>query len=171
MSVGTYKWWMSASKNKSKSGLAGEIGKQNPFELPEQEAFLNIARTYTVLSAQYAKLFKKHGLSESQFNVLRILRGHATPVSVYQIAKEMISPHPDMPRLIERMQAVELVTKQRCENDRRVVWVNLTKQGKSLLKQLDQPLLELHQSQLGHMTAKQLADLSSLLWMARHPKE
>ena len=151
-------------------GLAAEIGMKRPFRFAEEEAFLNIMRTHSVLTFQRArKLFKEHGISGPQYNVLRILRGHGTPVSVYQIAAEMINASPDMPRLVDRLEAAQLVTKTRCENDRRVVWVNLTKEGKALLKSLDQPLTDLHQSQMGHMSEEDLRTLSALLYRVRHP--
>ena len=112
---------------------------------------------------------KEHGISGPQYNVLRILRVHGT-VSVYRIAGEMVTPSPDMPRLVDRLEAAQLVTKTRCENDRRVVWVNLTKDGKALLKQLEQPLTDLHKSQLGHLSESELKTLSALLYRARRPE-
>ncbi|MCA9063553.1 MAG: MarR family transcriptional regulator, partial [Planctomycetaceae bacterium] len=168
-SVATYIYGMKHEKYNTPTGLAAEIGMSRPFRHAEEEAFLNLVRTYFQLSSRGEKLFKEHGISGPQYNVLRILRGHGTPVSVYQIAAEMVTPSSDMPRLVDRLEAAELITKTRCENDRRVVWVNLTKQGKALLKKLDGPLTELHQSQLGHMSEQDLKTLSNLLYRARHP--
>ena len=158
------------SKKKTKaSGLAADIGKKEAFDTPAQEAFLNLAKSYNLLSSRFNQFFKEHDLTGSQYNVLRILRGHGTPVSVYQIGDEMITRQSDMPRLIERLEARALVTKTRCENDRRVIWVNLTKSGKALLKKIDKPLIELHRQQLCHLSQEQLSQLSLLLWLARHP--
>jgi DNA-binding MarR family transcriptional regulator len=170
LSVETYSLRMATEKSTQPQGLAAEIGMQRPFRLVEEEAFLNLVRTHSMLISNGEKLFKEHGISGPQYNVLRILRGHGTPVSVYQIAAEMITPSPDMPRLVDRLEAADLVTKTRCENDRRVVWVNLTKEGKAVLKKLDQPLTDLHRSQLGHMSEEDLRSLSALLYRARHPK-
>ena len=157
-------------KNKKTSelqGLAAEIGKQGPFHSAEEEAVLNLVRTHSVLTSRIETIFKAHGVSGPQYNVLRILRGHGTPVSVYQIAAEMITHSPDMPRLVDRLQAAQLVSKIRCENDRRVVWVNLTKDGKALLKRLDQPLSEILQANLSHLSQEDLKTLSELLFRAR----
>jgi len=159
-----------SKKKTMKSGLAAEIGKKAAFGNPEQEAYLNLAKTYSILADGFNRFFKEHGLTSPQYNVLRILRGHGTPVSVYQIGDEMITRQSDMPRLIERLETRELVTKTRCENDRRVMWVSLTKKGKSLLKKIDQPHEGLHRHQLGHLNQEQLALLSHLLWLARHPE-
>lgn len=156
------------SKFKPKT-LAEEIGKKKPFDSVEQETLLNLARTFSILSGQFTKLLKQFEITPSQYNVLRILRGHGEPVSVYQIADEMISSLPDMPRLIDRMQATGLVDKQRCESDRRVVWVALTTKSKKLLTKIDQPLIELHQKQFEHMSESQLRKLNELLEIARQP--
>lgn len=151
------------------TGLAAEIGMLRPFRYAEEEAFLNILRTYSLFASSSEKLFKEHGISGPQYNVLRILRGHGNPVSVYQLAAEMVTPNPDMPRLVNRLQAVELVTKKRCKNDRRVVWVHLTKSGSVLLRKLDRPLAALHQTLLGHLSQENLKTLNNLLFRARHP--
>ncbi|MFN8706333.1 MAG: MarR family winged helix-turn-helix transcriptional regulator [Planctomyces sp.] len=162
---------MDTKKSQFVEGLAAEIGMRKPFRLPAEEAFLNIVRTHSVLISRGEKLFREHGISGPQYNVLRILRGHGTPVSVYQIAPEMVTPSPDMPRLVERLEAAQLVTKTRCVNDRRIVWVELTKEGRTLLRKLDEPLAELHRLQLGHMTDDELKSLSALLYRARHPEQ
>lgn len=154
------------SKFKPKT-LAEEIGKKKPFDSLEQETLLNLARTFSIMSGRLTKLLKQFEITPSQYNVLRILRGHGEPVSVYQIADEMISSLPDMPRLIDRMQAAGLVDKQRCESDRRVVWVALTTKSKKLLTKIDQPLIELHQKQFEHMSESQLRKLNELLEIAR----
>ena len=161
---------MTNEHNTTPTGLAAEIGMRRPFRLAEEEAFLNIIRTHSAIASSGEKLFRDHGISGPQYNVLRILRGHGTPVSVYQIAAEMVTPSPDMPRLVDRLEAAQLVTKTRCENDRRVVWVNLSKEGKALLKKLDQPLADLHRIQLGHLSKEDLQALSTLLYRARHPE-
>jgi DNA-binding MarR family transcriptional regulator len=161
---------MAKQKATPPQGLAAEIGMQRPFRYAQVEAFLNLIRTHSVLASQGERLLKEHSISGPQYNVLRILRGHGTPVSVYQIAAEMVTESPDIPRLIDRLLMAQLVTKTRCENDRRVVWVDLTKKGKALLKKLDQPLIDLHQSQLGHMSEEELSQLSALLYRARHPE-
>lgn len=151
-------------------GIAGEIGMANPIDLPEREVFLNLARTYSVLSDQVHALIKQHGLSAPQYNALRILRGHGKPVSIYQIGEQMVTRQPDMPRLIERLEKQGFASRERCETDRRVVWVSLTKKGKSVLKQIDAPLDELHRDQLQHLSEKQMKTLSQLLVKARRPE-
>lgn len=124
---------------------------------------------YSVLSQPFDDLFKKHGITSAQYNALRILRGHGKPVSVYQIGEQMVTRKSDLPRLVDRLVSQGFAEKNRCESDRRVVWVTLTKKGKTLLKRIDVPLDELHRDQLKHLSREQLTQLSELLWLARNP--
>lgn len=151
------------------SGLAAEIGMRRPFDLLEREVMLNLARTFSLLSQDFEQLFKQFGVSSVQYNALRILRGHGQPVSVYQIGEQMIARQPDLPRLVDRLVAMEFAEKTRCENDRRVTWVSLTRKGRALLKKIDAPLDQLHRDQLQHMSRAQLQQLSELLYLARNP--
>lgn len=147
--------------------LQHEIGKRKPFDLPEQEAWLNLQRSAEHLSGDFQHLFKRHGLSTAQHNVLRILRGHAKPVPSLSIASQMVARVPDITRLVDRLEAAGLVERTRCEHDRRVVYVGITPKGMEILATLDQPVLDLHRAQLGHMTKRELAELNRLLEKAR----
>lgn len=152
------------------TGLADEIGMKKPFDLMEREVFLNLARTFSILNDQFQVIIKEFGLTGPQYNALRILRGHGEPVSVYQIGQQMISKQPDIPRLIDRLEKLELVSKRRCDRDRRVVWVTITQKGKSLLKRMDAPMDLQHREQFQHLEPRQLKQLNELLWLARQPK-
>ena len=147
--------------------LADEIGKTAPFNCPEQEAFLNLVRTYEHLAGDFARLFKKHGLSDPQYNALRILRGEGKPMQIYQIAERMVTPRTDITRLVVRLEKAGLVEREPCGDDRRVVWVALTDQGKSVLRKLDRPVKELHQSQFRQLSRRELKSLSQLLFRSR----
>lgn len=151
----------------SQSGIAGQLGKKAPFEEIRQEAYLNLVRTHEELAGQVARLFKQFGISSPQYNVLRILRGEGKPMQIYQIAERMISPQTDISRLIDRLNASELVRRVRCEEDRRVAWVTLTKEGKGLLKKLDRPVTELHKSQFSQLSDSEIRTLNNLLAKAR----
>lgn len=147
--------------------LQQEIGKRQPFDMAEQEAWLNLQRSAEHLSGDFDHLFKRHGLSTAQHNVLRILRGHAKPVPSLSIAGQMVARVPDITRLVDRLEAAALVERTRCNEDRRVVYVGITRKGLDLLASLDQPVLDLHRAQLGHMSRKELAELNRLLEKAR----
>jgi DNA-binding MarR family transcriptional regulator len=136
--------------------------------VPEQEAYLNLLRTADQLTGEFARLFRAHGITDPQYNALRILRGHAAKVATRKIAEEMVTREPDITRLIDRLEQAGLARRQRCEQDRRVVWVKITAKGLELLAKLDRPVLELHKRQLGHIGRKKLQTLSRLLSEARH---
>lgn len=134
------------------------------FQTREQEAYVSLVRTYERLTDGFTRLFAAHRLSLPQYNALRILRG-AGPggLPVQKIAERMITRDPDVTRLVDRLVKAGHVHRERCETDRRVVWVRLTQQGAALLESLDQPVRDLHKSQLGHMGLEKLETLTELL--------
>lgn len=153
-------------KTKSKN-LADEVGKRQPFESLRQEVYLNLVRTHTQLAGQLSRLFKQHGLTDPKYNALRILRGEGKPMQVYQIAERMVTPQTDVTRLMDRLEEAGLVERDRCDEDRRVVWVTLTKQGKDVLKKLDKPVADLHESQFAGLAKTELKQLNDLLFRSR----
>ncbi len=132
-----------------------------------QRAYLNLFRTHEALLHEFKVLFKEQGLSEPQYNVLRILHGSAKPLQVYRVAERMLTRDPDITRLFDRLVRGELVERTRCEDDRRVVWVSLTTRGKELADKLDRPVMTLHRKQLGRLGVRRLRLLSELLEEAR----
>ncbi|MCA9040058.1 MAG: MarR family transcriptional regulator [Planctomycetaceae bacterium] len=147
--------------------LQQEIKKRDPFESPEQEAFLNLLRTGDQFENRSGKLFREHGITPSQYNVLRILRGEGKPLPSLEIADRLIQVVPAITGLIDRLEKQDLVKRERCVEDRRVVYVSITARGRELLKKLDQPVKKLHEQLLGHLTRKELKELSRLLEKAR----
>lgn len=130
----------------------------------EDRVFVSLQKTADSLGLEVAQLLKPRGLSATQYNVLRILRGAAPqglPCSV--IAERMISHDPDMTRLLDRMERRGLIFRQRQTDDRRVVKTVITSAGLALLKSLDQPVRELHKRQFRHMPAARLKALAQLL--------
>lgn len=149
--------------------LQEEIKKRTPFDLPEQEAVLNLFRTTDQLQIRFARLFRKFGLTPQQYNILRILRGEGQPLPVLDVAERMITVVPGITGLIDRMETAGLVERRRCSLDRRVVYVAITAKGSDLLAQIDAPLLEMHQELLGHLSGEELTLLSRLLEKVRAP--
>src|SRR6187431_687266 len=106
--------------------LDREIKKKRPFDLPEQEAMLNILRTADQLQIRFARLFRRFGLTPQQYNVIRILRGEGRPLPILEIASRMITVVPGITGLIDRLESAELVERKRCSEDRRVIYVAIT---------------------------------------------
>ncbi len=151
--------------------LQRELKKKRPFEMPEQEAILNIVRTSDQFHNRFGKVFREFGLTSSQYNVLRILRGEGQPLPCLEIADRMIQVVPAITGLIDRLEQQALVERQRCTEDRRVVFITLTAKAKSLLEKLDEPVNEMHRKLIGHLTRSELTELSRLLEKAREGLE
>jgi DNA-binding MarR family transcriptional regulator len=147
--------------------LQQELGKKKPFESPEKEAMLNIARTSDQFQNRFGKLFRSFGLTGSQHNVLRILRGEGHPMRCDAIRRRMIQVVPAMTGLLDRLEKDGFVTRTRCEKDGRVVHVDLTAKARAVLQKIDGPLTDLYRECLGHLSRDELEQLSSLLEKAR----
>lgn len=151
----------------AKSMLQRELKKKRPFDSPEQETALQILRTNDQLQNRLGRFFRSYGLTSSQYNVLRILRGEGKPLPSLEIAERMVQVVPAITGLIDRLEKQDLVARRRCEEDRRVVYVELTAKGEQLLAQIDEPLAALQKELLGHLTRTELGELSRLLEKAR----
>ncbi|QGQ22538.1 MarR family transcriptional regulator [Gimesia benthica] len=149
------------------SNLQEELKKKQPFDSLEQAAILNILRTSDIFHNQFGKLFREFGLTPSQYNVLRILRGEGKPMPSLEIAGRMVQVVPAITGLLDRLQAQDLVKRKRCTEDRRVVYIEITPKALKLLKQIDEPDLELHRKLIGHLSKNELNELSRLLEKAR----
>lgn len=152
-----------------RTGLQSELKKRGPFASLEQEAMLNLLRASDQFQNRFGRLFREYGLTSSQYNILRILRGEGKPLPSLEIADRMIQVVPAITGLIDRLQEAGMVTRRRCETDRRVVYVDLTDKARSLLTDLDEPVLELHRDLLGHLSRTELKELVQLLEKARVP--
>ena len=151
----------------SSSRLQRELKKKGPFESPEQEAMLNILRTNDQFQNRFGRLFREYGLTPSQYNVLRILRGEGKPMPCLEIADRMIQVVPAITGLIDRLERQELVRRERCTEDRRVVYIEITEKALGLLDEMDEPVQQLHRQLVGHLTRSELKELSRLLEKAR----
>ena len=141
------------------SSLQNELKKRNPFDLVEQEAALSIMRTSDLLANRFARLFREHGLTASQYNVLRILRGENRPMPCLEVADRMIQVAPAITRVVNQLLKLSLIAKKQCPQDRRVFYIELNAAAKRLLKKMDKPLLDLHASLLSDMPKKDLRTL------------
>ena len=139
--------------------------------LPAQ-VFVSLMRTADVLSRGVEALLKPYGLSLTQYNILRILRGAGeNGLACREVGCRLISRDPDITRLLDRMESRGLIARAREAQDRRVVKTRITAEGLRLLDELDKPVQELHRRQMRHLPAKQLRQLSNLLDRAREPLE
>lgn len=153
--------------------LAQEIKKRGPFESPAQEAHLNVLRTAARLSAAFERLLRPFALCGAHYNTLRILAGEKAGgvdgLPVLDVRDRLITPVPDITRLVDKLVKRGLVVRSRAARDRRVVLLRLTARGEKLLARLAGPVRDLHVSLLSHMTQEELGSMSRLLEKARQP--
>jgi DNA-binding MarR family transcriptional regulator len=148
--------------------LREELRQQKPFRSLREEALLNIARTEAVARERLERVLAPHGLTMTQYNVLRILRGAGTNgLCRNEIGQRLISRMPDVSRLLDRMEAAGLVSRVRSTEDRRLVNTTLTSKGRKLVDALDDDIADAQAEQVGHMTKVQLRTLIDLLGLAR----
>lgn len=128
-----------------------------------RDAFLAIARVQDRLEAGFQRLFRTEGLTMTQFNALRILVGAGEPIPCQLVGERLIQRVPDVTRLMDRMEKEGLVERTRSEEDRRVVLVSVTPEGRRRSERLTKPTLALHKEQMQPLTADELQQLEGLL--------
>src|SRR6185295_15971249 len=101
------------------------------FDSPEQEAFLNLWRTYDRLRAIEDELFARYDLTAQQYNALRLLRA-ASPgaLPTLTLAERLVSRAPDITRLVDRLEVMQLVSRHRPADNRRTVLVKISPRGR-----------------------------------------
>jgi DNA-binding MarR family transcriptional regulator len=153
--------------------LRQAIKQRKPFQSLQQEVFLEVLRTGHALVEDLVTLLKPYGLTQPQYNVLRILRGAgAAGLATGEVGARMVaSREPDVTRLLVRMERQGLVERERRADNRRFVTARITPVGRQVLKALDQPVLEMHAAQLRHMTRRELEQLAELLERARREEQ
>jgi DNA-binding MarR family transcriptional regulator len=152
--------------------LKEELKQKKPFASTEQEAFLNLQRTADALMRGLEELLKPAGLTQTQYNVLRILRGaKAAGLLCRELSERMVTRDPDITRLLDRLQRRGLISRLRDRKDRRGITVRITAAGESLVSTLDDPVARLHHRQLSHLGGLKLHRLIDLLEGARRKGE
>ena len=136
-----------------------------------EEAFVSLARTEAVLHDGLDRVLSPRGLSLTQYNVLRILRGAGQAgLCRNEVAERLITRMPDVTRLLDRMESAGLVSRVRSTEDRRMVNTTLTRSGRDLVGELDAEVARVHEAQLGHFTNAELRTLIDLLNRAREAR-
>ena len=118
-------------------GIEQDIQQPN-FRNEFQKMGINLLFTANWLNEQIGKILSEEGVTQQQYNILRILRGSATPLSTLKIRERMLDKMSDTSRIVDRLIAKELVVKNTCEKDKRLVDITLSPKGLGLVDQLDQ---------------------------------
>ena len=146
------------------SSIGTTIKQTKPFGSLEQEVTLMLSRLTSDLGAELAEVLKAAGVTTVQYNVLRILRGAGErSLACSEIGERLVTKDSDITRLLDRMEKTGLVNRMRDTDDRRVVKTCITEKGLKILADLDEPVMELHHRQLGHLSEEKLSKLLELL--------
>ena len=139
----------------------GDFAKDINSSFPNNKvkALLNIIYTSNWITSHQNEYFKPFGISPQQYNILRILRGAGTELKVQVIKERMIERAPNATRLMDKLCTKELIKRHNCDNDRRVVYVEITKKGLQLLKNIASKNIDDLLDNLSENEAKNLSDL------------
>jgi DNA-binding MarR family transcriptional regulator len=154
--------------SKSMASLRQEIAQEPPFFSLEEEALLNLLRSADCLNRAVQRRTRAWGVTSTQYNVLRILRG-ARPdgLTCAAIGDRMITAEPDITRLLRRLKSLKLISQRRDRRDRRAVWTQISEAGLELLEAMVPTIQEAPRHLLGHLSESELAELIRLLELAR----
>jgi DNA-binding MarR family transcriptional regulator len=149
-------------------GLKQEIEQKRAFDSAEEEALLNVLRTADCLERAFHRKTRDWGLTSTQYNVLRILRG-AQPegLTCSAIGSRTITAEPDITRLLARLKKLKFISQHRDSKDRRVVWTQISAKGLELLASMDPVIKRVPLELLGHMGGEELRTFIRLLEVAR----
>jgi len=135
---------------------------------PEGMAYTTLLRVADKMSGYFERLFSSFEITGQHYNVLRILRG-AEPdgLPTLTIAERLIERAPGITRMIDRLEAKELVRRESCAEDRRCVYCRITEKGLSLLERLDEPVQKANRAVFRGLNEEELKRLTALLDKAR----
>ena len=117
----------------------GDISKDinSKFKSSKLKALINIKYTSNWLNSRENDFFKPYGISPQQYNILGILRGAKDKIKVQLVKDRMVERAPNATRLMDKLCDKNLIERERCEQDRRVVYVKIAKEGLLLLSRID----------------------------------
>ena len=139
----------------------GDLGKEINSKFPNEKvkAMLNIKFTAGWLDQIGNRLLKPHNISEQQYNILRILRGAGKEIMVAEVKERMIQKSPNTTRLMDKLCEKKLIERSRCENDRRVVFLKISKKGLDLVEKINLTEFDSYLNRLTEGEAKMLNEL------------
>lgn len=146
------------------SRLQRELQQKKPFRSLAHEAAVGLARTAALSRRNFEAMLDPHGITATQYNVLRILRGAGTAgIPTLDVADRLVEQAPGITRLLDRLEAKGLVRRERCAEDRRRVLCWATPKGLRLLDALDAPVDATENEQMSPLSDAEKRELIRLL--------
>lgn len=153
------------------SRLESELKQSRAFTRRSEEAMVSIMRTAAVLDHAIQDALKEFGITPTQYNVLRILRGAGKEgLCGREVGERLVSRVPDVSRLLDRMEEQGLMSRERDRDDRRHVTARATAKGLRILVQAEPTLEGLERRFFGLLGAGELKDLMDTLDAVRTPR-
>ena len=142
---------------------------QRTFRNEYQKGIINLIYTYNWMNEKMKSVFDKEGITSQQYNILRILRGAGTPISTLQIRERMLDKMSDTSRIVDRLVLKGLAKKNTCKDDKRLVDVSISAEGKKILATIDEYEKDMD-AILGNLSDAEAKTLNKLLDKIREPK-
>ena len=143
--------------------LEKEIKQTKPFSSKKEKAIVNIIYTNNWIYLNYSKNLKKYDISNQQYNVLRILNGqNGKPITINEIIERMLDKMSNASRLVDKLLAKGLVSREQRQGNRRACDVILTEKGKSFLEEVKTDM-NLNEDKMSPLTDEEFDTLNELL--------
>lgn len=142
---------------------------QRTFRNEYQKGIINLIYTYNWMNEKMKGVFDKENITGQQYNILRILRGAGKPISTLQIRERMLDKMSDTSRIVDRLVLKGLAKKNTCKDDKRLVDVSISDDGKKILATIDQYEKDMD-AILGNLSDAEAKTLNKLLDKIREPK-
>lgn len=134
------------------------------FKTEPQRAVLSILFTASWLQERTNECFKAHGISQEQYNVLRILKGQkGKPANLSTVQERMIHRMSNATRLVEKLKQKGYVNRVTCEDNRRKVEITITESGLELLDRIDPRLAETEVNLFQRLNEHEIREIGLLL--------
>ena len=146
-------------------GIEEDIS-QHKFRNEYQKGLINMIFTFNWMNEKLKAMMAQEHITPQQFNILRILRGAAKPISTLQIRQRMLDKMSDTSRIVDRLIKKQLVEKSVCPTDKRLVDVSITNKGLRLLQKMDTYDVEMDKI-MGNLSNEEVLQLNFLLDKAR----
>lgn len=138
--------------------------KTEKFKTEQQRAALSVLFTANWIEERTNECFKQYGISQEQYNVLRILKGQkGKPANLSTVQERMIHRMSNATRLVEKLKQKGYVTRVTCEDNRRKVEIAITDSGLLLLDQIDPKLAQTEIDLFRKLNDQEIKEIGILL--------
>jgi len=150
--------------------MAKDIGEilESKFSSPQHKAVVHALFIGNFLKNEHSAALKPHNISVQQYNILRILNGaKGEKMRMTVVRDRMIEKAPNTTRLTDALIERGFIARERCDDDRRVVYVNITKEGMDFLSKVDKEAAPALEAAYKNLTDEEAVELDRLLLKLR----